>query len=333
MRLIHTGFGGWGLDWARIVRDTPEVVVVAVSDPNPVALAAAAARYGLPEHARFATLEHALSETEADAVLITAAASAHAPLALHALAAGKHVLVEKPFALTLADAQAVVDAAAARSRVLMVSQNYRFFPAPWAVRDLVAEGAIGELGSAYADFRVNMARRLPAGHPYFALPDPLLLDMAIHHFDLLRFTLGEAAAVSCSSWNPPDSPFTHPPVASAVVRLETGTVSYRGSWLGSPPTHWAGTWRLEGSRGQLTWTSRNGRDLRGERVTLRGRRVALPDLPHTGRRGVLAAFAEAVAAGHELSCHEPLSGRYNLGTLALTLGAVASAATGRAVSL
>ena len=224
MRLIHTGFGGWGLDWARIVRDTPEVVVVAVSDPNPAALAAAAARYSLPEHARFATLEHALNETEADAVLITAAAGAHAPLALCALAAGKDVLVEKPFALTLADAQAVVGAAAARSRVLMVSQNYRFFPAPWAVRDLVAEGAIGELGSAYTDFRVNMARRLPAGHPYFALP-------------------------------------------------------------------------------------------------------------HTGRRGVIAAFAKAVTLRREPPCHEPLSGRDNLGTLALTLGAVTSAATGRAVSL
>jgi len=339
VRLVHTGFGGWGLDWASIVRDTPEVEAVAVSDPNPVALAAARARYGLPEHACFARLERALAETEADAVLITAAARAHAPLALSALEAGKHVLVEKPFALTLAEAQAVVDAAAARNRVLMVSQNYRFFPAPWAVRELVAEGAIGEVGSVYTDFRVNMVRRLRAGHPYLALSDPLLLDMAIHHFDLMRFTLGEAVGVNCSSWNPSDSPFTHAPVASAVVRLETGTVSYRGSWLGGPPTQWAGVWRLEGSRGQLGWTSRNGRDLSGERVTLRGRRVALPELPHTGRRGVLGAFAEAVASGHELTNHEPpnheppSSGRSNLGTLALTLGAVASAAAGRAVSL
>jgi hypothetical protein len=45
------------------------------------------------------------------------------------------------------------------------------------------------------------------------------------------------------------------------------------------------------------WTSRNGRDLGGEGVTLRGRRVTLPELPQTGRRGVLATFAEAVATG------------------------------------
>lgn len=330
LRLIHVGFGGWGLDWTKVVQDTPEVVVAGVADPNPAALAAARSRYDLPEHACFALLGTALAATDADAVLITAGAAVHASLALSALEAGKHVLVEKPFAPTLAEAQAVTDAAAARNRVLMVSQNYRFFPAPWAVRALIAEGAVGEVGSVYADFRVDMARRLGAGHPYFALPDPLLLDMSVHHFDLLRFTLGEATEVNCSSWNPPGSPFTHTPVASATVRLEAGgAVSYRGSWLGSPPTRWAGAWRVDGSRGRLNWTSRNGRDLGGEGVTLRGRRVTLPELPQTGRRGVLAAFAEAVATGSE-----PLSsGRHNLGSLALTVGAIASAAQGRAVPL
>jgi len=329
LRLIHVGFGGWGLDWTRIVRDTPEVTCVGVADPNPTALAAAQARYGLPEGACFSSLEAALADTDADAVLITAGAAVHAPLALSAVAAGKHVLVEKPFAPTLEGARAVTDAAAAKNRVLMVSQNYRFFPAPWAVRDLVAEGAVGEVGSVWADFRVDMARRLPAGHSYFALPDALLLDMAIHHFDLMRFTLGEAAEVSCSSWNPPGSPFAHPAVAAATVRLRAGVVSYRGSWLGAPTTPWAGVWRVEGSRGHLTWTSRNGRDLGGERVTLRGRRLPLPELPRTGRRGVLTAFAEAVATGAE-----PLSsGRHNLGSLALTLSAVASAVERRTVSL
>lgn len=198
------------------------------------------------------------------------------------------------------------------------------------MRALVAEGAIGEVGSVYDDFRVDMARRLPAGSAYFALPDLLLLDMSIHHFDLLPFTLGEAAEVSCSSWNPHGSPFTHPAVASATVRLSAGgAVSYRGSWLEGPSTNWAGVWRLEGSRGRLSWTSRNGRDLGGGRVTLRGRRMTLPELTRTGRRGVLLTFAEAVATGQE-----PLSsGRHNLGSLVLTLNAITSAAQGRALTL
>jgi predicted dehydrogenase len=331
LRLIHAGFGSWGLDWVRHTTAVPEVRVVGVVDPRPAALEAARARYALPETAAFTSLGDALAATDAEAVLITAPAAAHAPLALEALAAGKHVLIEKPLAETLEAARAVVGAAERRGRVLMVSQNYRFFPAPLAVRALLAEGALGELGSVYVDFRFPMGRLLPAGHPYFALRDPLLLDMAIHHFDLLRFSLAqEARAVSCVAWNPPGSPFAHPAVAAAAVQLQAGAVmSYRGSWLSTPRTNWAGVWRLEGSRGKLTWTSRNGRDLTGEGVTLRGRRVPLPEVANPGRRGVLAAFAEAVATGR----NPPSSGRENLGSLALTLGAVAAAASGRAVAL
>lgn len=330
LRLVQVGFGGWGRDWAARVRATPEVRVVGVVDAVPEAAHAAGKLYGLGDEACFTSLAAALAGADADAVLVTAGAAAHAPLALEALGAGKHVLVEKPFALTLSDARALVDAAAAKNLTLMVSQNYRFFPAAWAVRELVAAGALGEVGSVYADFRVDMAARLPAGSPYFALPDPLLLDMAVHHFDLMRFTLGEAAAVGCATWNPPGSPFTDAPVANATVDLRSGAaVAYRGSWLGAPPTLWSGTWRVEGSSGVLTWTGRNGVDLTGEQVTLNGREVPLPDLPHTGRRGVLREFAEAVRAGRE-----PLSsGRDNLGTLALTLAATESARAGRTVSL
>lgn len=333
LRLLHIGFGGWGLDWTRIVRNTPEVEVVGVADMNEAALEAARIKYDLPVEAAFLSLEGALAALEPDAVLITAGAAVHAPLALTALAAGAHVLVEKPFAPTLPEAERVVDAAAAQGRVLMVSQNYRHFPAPWAVRDLVAEGAIGEVGSVYVDFRVNMLGRLPAGHPYLALYEPLLLDMAIHHFDLMRFTLAqEPVSVACSSWNPPGSPFTYSPAAAATVTMDGGTtVAYRGSWLGAPKTFWAGEWRLEGSKGRLTWTSRKGGvdDLGGERVTLRGRLVPLPKLERLGRRGVLTEFAHAVLNGGE-----PLSsGVHNLKTLGLTLGAIQSASEGRKLAL
>ena len=333
LRLVQVGFGGWGRDWAARVRATPEVRVVGTVDAVPEAARAAGKLYGLGDGACFTSLEGALAGTAADVVLVTAGAAAHAPLVRTALGAGKHVLVEKPFALTLSDAQALVDMAAAENLTLMVSQNYRFFPAAWTARRLVAEGALGEVGSVYTDFRVDMAARLPAGSPYFALPDPLLLDMAVHHFDLMRFTLGEAASVGCATWNPPGSPFTDAPVANATVGLRSGaTVAYRGSWLGAPPTFWSGVWRVEGSSGVLTWTGRNGLDLSGEQVTLNGREIPLaplPDLPRTGRRGVLLEFAEAVRTGRE-----PLSsGRDNLGTLALTLAAIASAAAGRTVSL
>ena len=330
LRLLQVGFGGWGLDWTKKVRDTPEVEVVGIADLNTEALAAAAERYGLPEKACFTSFDEALAQTSAEAVLITAGAAVHAPLALAALEAKKHVLVEKPFAPTLAEAKTVVDAARAQNCTLMVSQNYRFFPAPVAVRELIRQGAIGEVSRVQIDFRFDMARQLPQGHRYFSLPDPLLLDMSIHHFDLLRYTLGEARTVTCESWNPPGSPFSYDAAAAATVELAPGaTVTYQGSWLGTPPTPWGGVWRLGGSRGQLTWSSRNGRDLSGDEVVLNGRRVELPELARTGRQGVLSAFAEAVTNREE----PPSSGAQNLGSLALTLGAISSAATAQTVML
>lgn len=219
LRLLQVGFGGWGLDWTKKVRDTPEVEVVGITDLNAEALAAAAERYGLPKEACFTSFDEALAQTSAEAVLITAGAAVHVPLALAALAAKKHVLVEKPFALTLAEAKTVVDAARAQNCTVMVSQNYRFFPAPVAVRELVAQEAVGEVSRVQVDFRFPMARQLPQGHPYFSLPDPLLLDMSVHHFDLLRYTLGEVRTVTCESWNPPGSPFSYDDDAAATVTL------------------------------------------------------------------------------------------------------------------
>jgi predicted dehydrogenase len=169
-------------------------------------------------------------------VLITAGASVLATLALSALEAGKHVLVEKPLPRPCRGAS-VADAAATRNRVLMVSQNYRFFPAPWAVRALVTEGAIGEVGSVYADFRVDMARRLRAGSGYFALPDPLLLDMSIHHFDLLRFTLGRGDRGELLELEPSRQPLHAPGGGERTCVYAAGVVSYRGAgWAAQPPT-------------------------------------------------------------------------------------------------
>src|SRR5205807_7252057 len=105
----------------------------------------------------------ALASVEADAVLITGSLPAHVPVALEALNAGKHVLLEKPFAPTITEAQQVVETAAKRNRVLMISQNYRFFPAVRAVTALVREGKLGSIGSVRIDFRRYKNSSPPGG--------------------------------------------------------------------------------------------------------------------------------------------------------------------------
>ncbi len=333
LRIIQAGMGGWGRDWARTVIGPDDgVALLACVDADAAALALARQQLDLPEDRTFASLAAALAAVEADAVLITASLPGHIPLATTALQAGKHVLLEKPFAPSVAEAQQVVELAAERDRVLMISQNYRFFPAVQAVGDLIRAGSLGEVGAVALDFRryANAAAR--EGNRHYTLFQPLLADMSIHHFDLMRAVLGqEPVEVACHAWNPPWSNFVDPAAAVATIRFAGGAVvSYRGSWVSpGPETPWAGEWRIECVRGEIAWTSRDNHGASVDRVTVRplgkrARRIELPVLPQIDRAGSLRAFARAVATGEPPAS----SGRDNLGSLRLMYTAIDAATAG-----
>ena len=176
-----------------------------------------------------------------------------------ALEGGKHVLVEKPFAPSVAEAREAVDLAESLGLTLMVSQNYRFFPAVRAVQQLMSEDRLGPLLHIDLDFRRHSppSRTRSRGHRDW--DQPLLLDMSIHHFDLLRAVIGtEPTSVYCRTHNPAWAGFKDPPEGSATIDFANDvTVSYRGSWIHpGPKTLWAGEWRMEFENGELWWTSR-----------------------------------------------------------------------------
>jgi predicted dehydrogenase len=324
--------GGWGLMWGATVRRSQDAELVGCVDMDPVSLARAEGKLEMPPERCFRSLRDALAAAECDAVLVTTFLPAHVPVALEALAAGKHVLLEKPFAPTLADARRVVEAAAAAGKVLMISQNYRFYPAVRTATALVREGTLGAVGAVNVDFRRYANSAPQEGHRHYALRQPLLLDMAIHHFDLMRMVLGqEPRQVNCHAWNPPWSKFAEPAAAVAAVEFEGGAlVSYRGSWVSpSPQTHWAGEWHMECEGGEIFWSSRDNEGTGGDRVTVRllgkpARRVKLPELSAIDQAGSLAAFAQSIRTGQEPES----SGRANLGSLALTFAMIESATAG-----
>lgn len=340
IRIIQVGMGGWGQDWARnIVPREAGVEPVARVDMSAQMLEIAQQRLGIAAETCFPTLEAALQAVEADAVLITANLPAHVPVALAALAAGKHVLLEKPFAPTAADGQRVVEAAAARDRILMVSQNYRFNPAARTAAALVRSGELGPVGAVSIDFRryANTAPR--DGHKHYFIYQPLLADMSIHHFDLMRMILAqEAQSVTCHAWNPPWSNFEQPSTAAATITFDGGAVvSYRGSWA-SPgaQTLWAGDWHIECAKGEIYWTGRGDtQKLSDERVTVRKlgtkrpKAVALLDLPAIDRGGTLHAFVQAIQNSQE----PETSGRDNLHTLALMNATIEASQTGAPVTV
>ncbi|MFZ0215416.1 MAG: Gfo/Idh/MocA family oxidoreductase [Candidatus Dormiibacterota bacterium] len=337
VRLLQVGLGGWGRNWAKeVLPSVPEVQPIGWVDVDPGSLQRAQVEAGIPGDACFASVEEAVRATVAEAILVTTSLPSHVQVVRLALESGLHVLVEKPFAPSVAEAMPLVQLAEARGRVLMVSQNYRFHRVVRAVTELVQAGSLGPVDEVHLDFRRYSG---PDGgrRRHHDEEQPLLVDMSIHHFDLLRLVLGrEPTRIYCRAWRPDGTHFAGPPVGDAIIEFDGGaTVSYRGSWISAgAATPWSGEWRMECRQGEIRWTGRSDRATREHELVTREpdggeQRVDLAPLRFTDRAGALHEFADAILSGRTPES----SGRDNLRTLALMEAAVASATSGEPVSV
>lgn len=338
MRIVQVGLGGFGRNWAaEMIPQVADVEVVATADVSEASRAAAIEAGVAAADSCYADTEEAIAATDPDAVLVTASLVGHVPAIRAALEAGKHAMVEKPFAPTVAEGEQLVSLAESRGLRLAVSQNYRFFPAVRAVQQLIADGELGEPHAVEIDFRRFSGVGGKRG-PHHYLDQPLLVDMSIHHFDLLRTVLGRnATEISCRTWDPQWSLFSGPSEGVAMIDFGSElTVSYRGSWVShGDPTPWAGEWRMDFADGQIAWTSRGDgpEGWKSDRVLVRRgdeqTEIELPTVPLTDRAGTLNEFVTAIKEGRE----PQNSGRDNLGTLGLTYAAVEAAATGNTIKV
>ncbi|MCW2579125.1 MAG: oxidoreductase, partial [Blastococcus sp.] len=139
-RVAVVGYGYWGSKHVRVLNSIPDVTVTVV-DAHPDRRAEAAAQF--PASRQAAALVEVLDDV--DAVLVATPPGSHAAVARDALAAGKHVLVEKPLTTSVADAQMLVDLADERGVQLMVGHTFEYNPAVWKLRDLVRSGTLGRI--------------------------------------------------------------------------------------------------------------------------------------------------------------------------------------------
>ncbi|MEJ7839215.1 MAG: Gfo/Idh/MocA family oxidoreductase [Thermomicrobiales bacterium] len=334
LKVIHAGLGGWGSNWeVHPIPRVKDVERVAVVEPFEEPLRAIQRLLKLPPEMCFTDFEEALATVEADAVILTVPMEVHVPAAMTALRAGKHVLVEKPFAGTVAEAREAVDLADELGLILQVSQNYRFYPAVRTAARLVAEQTFGPVSTINIDFR-RYANSKPDDNRHFRYIHPLLFDMAIHHFDLIRMVTGvEPVSVFAMAADPEWSKFRDEASATVLITLSNGVVvSYRGSWISTgAETLWGGDWHIECQDGEIHWTGRNDDTIVNDRVWLRklGRKKETPiDLDSIGlhgRAGGLQAFVDAIRSGEE----PENSGRRNLGSVALMEASAKSLASGK----
>jgi len=214
---------------------SPDADVVAFASRSLSSAEAAAGEYG---GGKVFQDWHELIDSDVDAVDICSPNSSHAKQAIEAAKAGKHVLVEKPMACTVDEADAMIAAARDAGVVLQVAHNMRYVPAVVAARDEVARGAIGTLLTA----------RVAFGHagPHTWAPEASwfydaslsgggpLIDLGIHAVDFTRFVtadeITDVAAMLHGDGGVEDA-------AHVLMRFASGaTGSLQSSWIVRPPS-------------------------------------------------------------------------------------------------
>lgn len=156
LRLGLIGYGYWGPNLARNFHQLPGVALVACADMDAARLAEVGRLY--PSIKQLAGEPRELIDNPTlDALVVATPARSHFALVKQALEAGKHVLVEKPLAMSSAEARTLIDCAREHQRVLMVGHTFEYNPAVWKIRELMQEGALGELYYVYSN-RVNLGR-------------------------------------------------------------------------------------------------------------------------------------------------------------------------------
>lgn len=260
----------------------------------------------------------------ADIVDICLPTHLHADLAVQSLEMGKATLCEKPMARTVADCARIAEAAAKSSAPFMPAQVVRWFPEFRKAHGMVMDGAVGDASA----IRTRRCGRHPQGadgwFTNYALSGGVLMDLAVHDFDWLRWTFGEATQVFANGidhrW-PKGLDY-----ALVTITLESGALAHtEASW--ADPGGFRAAFEIAGSGGLIEHDNRWTPALRtvNDKGTFNESPMAPGDDPYFRQ---LSAFIQAVDSGSE----PPVTALDGLRAVGIAEAAIESAKTGRAIA-
>ncbi|GGV58518.1 dehydrogenase [Streptomyces longisporoflavus] len=277
-----------------------------------------------------------LGELLADctAVDICTPTPTHKELALAAVAAGRHVICEKPLALNASDAEEIAAAAEAAGVRLHPAHVVRYFPAYAAMRRAVGSGDLGDL----AVLRFTRGGARPQWAPWFADPAQsggVIMDLMVHDIDIARWIAGDVVRVHAQTRGVEHATGgTQAEVvsATAVLTHASGVISHITGLWGLPDQQFRTTFRIAGSHGLLRHDSTS---VPGYRITAQGVRAAnegIPSSPMT-ESPYLSELREFAASWQEGGGEPRVSARDGIEAVRIAEAAVESSRTGRAVEL
>jgi predicted dehydrogenase len=235
LRFVQVGTGGFGRYWCSEVFPylfrTGKADVVAAVDIVPEQLANAREFLGLPAERCYADLRKALAENVADAVAVVVPPAHHEEIVDVALAHGLHVLSEKPIADTMDGCCRIASKVRAADRRMAVMMSHRFDQDKQSLEAQVASGVYGPAHYLVHRFTHNCRAFGSWGEFRHRIADPLLIEGAVHHFDIHRaLTASNAATIYVRSWNPTWGEYAGDSTAIAIIEMVNGIrVLYEGA--------------------------------------------------------------------------------------------------------
>lgn len=215
--------------------DHPRIELVGVCDRSPAAVEWTAQRYATRPFTDHRTL---LAETAPDVVHVLTPPSSHRALADDALAAGAHVIVEKPVASSLPELEAMLALAARHDRMLIENHNYRFNDQMLAIASMVATGDLGDVVGVDVLLALDIAKSklMGVGNPTAHLAGGAVRDFLTHLTYLALAPFGDApvGAVDARWWNRTGNAHVGMDELDARVEVGTGVASIRFSGRVAP---------------------------------------------------------------------------------------------------
>lgn len=321
---------------AESLMSLPDARLVAVADIKESRVQRFATQYHAAPHYDYRAL---LDQPDIDVVTICTPSGLHAQMAIDALAAGKHVLVEKPIALSLDDANRMIAAATAADRKLCVVLQNRYNPPMQDLKKLVVEGRLGRLllGNATVRWYRTQEYYEDDWHGTWAMDGGALMNQSIHHIDALQWLMGA-----------PESVFAY--TATLAHRMEAedagvAVIRFRGGAMGAVegstvtyPENLEGSVAVFGEHGsaKVGGTALNrkvlwkvGGELEHERELLTRDQVDPSSVYGTSHQAVIADMIAAIHENRDPRTDGPEARK----SLALVLAMYESARTGRPMAM
>ena len=257
VNIAITGLGFMGATHTRaaLAVDSLRLVAVVESDPKKRSgdlrdvggnLGVRGELHDFSRVKQYENFEDALADPEIDAIDICLPTDLHAPMAIAALSAGKHVLVEKPMALSEGQTESVLRAAEISGKVLMTGHVLRFLPAYAEAAKLVRSGELGAIQMSW--FRRHCAKPAWGGW----LTDPArsgggIFDLLIHDVDFSIYLFGEPESISASG--------SAGLMTATFVYANSGPVVIEGGWHAAGPYPFSMSFTIAGESGTLEFDS------------------------------------------------------------------------------